>query len=105
VHNSRRKRISPLTEYEFQVSRDAFEDDCRDGDEGAVFHPCSENAVFLGEEERRTKCGVLHLRLRADNNVDLEESVENVNVGRGNVGLGKRRYFSDLEYVSSILQS
>ena len=87
VNDSGRKSVRPLAKHKLQVSRHALEDDGGDGDEWAVFHTGGEDSVFLTEEEGGAEGAELRLRERANDDIDLEEGVKNVDVGLGDVGL------------------
>lgn len=95
--------VRPLAKHALQVARDTLEDDGGDGDEGAVLHAGGQDGVFLGKVEGVAEGRVLGLGVAADEDVHFEEGVEDVDVGRAQVGLAEGGEFDNLGRLASTM--
>jgi hypothetical protein len=97
VHHCRTPLVRPLAEDPLEVPRSALEDDGADGHERPVLDGCGEDGVVLREAQGVAERGELGLGAGADDDVQLEEGVEDVDAVRGEVRLAEGRDFEDLE--------
>ena len=77
--------IPPLAETAPQVPWNSLQDDCGYGNEWPVFHARGENGILLCEVECIVERGILRLCLPSNDDVHLEEGIEDVDLGGGEV--------------------
>jgi len=98
IHDRGAPLVGPLAEDALEVPRSALEDDGAHGHERPVLDGRGEDGVVLREAQSVAEGGELRLGAGADDDVQLEEGVEDVDAVRGKVRLAEGGYLEDLEW-------